>query len=82
MEHCLTEHPAVLEVAVIPIEVDGLKRTVLALPYDLASSEIDEGILKAWVGQRIAKYKTPHEISFYPSLPKNDRGKIDKGQLP
>ena len=33
VEHCLNEHPAVLEVAVILIEVNGL-RHVLASPYD------------------------------------------------
>ena len=27
VEHCISEHPLVLEVAVIPIEVDGLTRT-------------------------------------------------------
>ncbi|MGB0648153.1 MAG: benzoate-CoA ligase family protein, partial [Bradymonadia bacterium] len=81
VEHCLTEHPAVLEAAVVPIEVEGLKRTRACIALRPGAAEIDGDTLKAWVGQRIAKYKTPHEISFYPSLPKNDRGKIDKGQL-
>ncbi len=81
VEHCITEHPSILEVAVIPIQVDGLIRTRACVALRPASEPISDETLKAWVAQRIAKYKTPYEIKFYPSLPKNDRGKIDKGQL-
>jgi acyl-coenzyme A synthetase/AMP-(fatty) acid ligase len=81
VEHCITEHPSILEVAVIPIQVDGLIRTRACVALRPAAEPLSDDILKAWVAQRIAKYKTPYEIKFYQSLPKNDRGKIDKGQL-
>lgn len=81
VELCITEHPSILEVAVIPIQVEGLIRTRACVALRPASESLSDEALKSWVAQRIAKYKTPYEIKFYSSLPKNDRGKIDKGQL-
>jgi len=37
--------------------------------------------IKQFVKTRIAAYKYPRWIEFVPSLPKNDRGKIDRKQL-
>jgi acyl-coenzyme A synthetase/AMP-(fatty) acid ligase len=37
--------------------------------------------LKDFVKSRLAPYKYPRWIEFVPSLPKNDRGKIDRKQL-
>ena len=82
VEHCLVAHPAVLEAAVVPIEVDGLTRTRAWVALVPEVSGIDEGALKSWVSENLAKYKTPHEVRFMTELPKNDRGKIDKGALP
>jgi acyl-coenzyme A synthetase/AMP-(fatty) acid ligase len=81
VEHCINEHPSVLEVAVIPIDVAGLIRTRACIALRPASDALTDEVVKHWVAERIAKYKTPYEVSFYESLPKNDRGKIDKGQL-
>jgi benzoate-CoA ligase family protein len=37
--------------------------------------------LQAFVKLRLAPYKYPRSIEFVPSLPKNDRGKLDRKQL-
>jgi acyl-coenzyme A synthetase/AMP-(fatty) acid ligase len=37
--------------------------------------------IKQFVKARIALYKYPRWIEFVPSLPKNDRGKIDRKLL-
>jgi acyl-coenzyme A synthetase/AMP-(fatty) acid ligase len=37
--------------------------------------------IKEFVKARIAVYKYPRWIEFAPSLPKNDRGKIDRKSL-
>ena len=38
--------------------------------------------LKDWVRTRLARYKYPREVVFVDSLPRNDRGKVDKKRLP
>ena len=81
VEHCMTEHPQVLEVAIIPIEVNGLTRTRACVALRDGMKDLTEDALKSWVSGKLAKYKTPHEIYFFDTLPKNDRGKIDKGAL-
>jgi acyl-coenzyme A synthetase/AMP-(fatty) acid ligase len=37
--------------------------------------------LREFVKERLAPYKYPRWIEFVPSLPKNDRGKIDRRKL-
>ena len=81
VEHCITEHPKVMEVALIPIEIDGLTRTRACVALRHGDDDLTEDDLRGWVAERLAKYKTPHEVRFFASLPKNDRGKIDKGAL-
>ena len=81
VEHCINEHPSVLEVAVIPIDVAGLMKTRACIALRPTSHALSAELVKGWVAARIAKYKTPYEVKFYQSLPKNDRGKIDKGKL-
>jgi acyl-coenzyme A synthetase/AMP-(fatty) acid ligase len=39
------------------------------------------GAIKQFVKTRIAVYKYPRWIEFVDSLPKNDRGKIDRRKL-
>ena len=37
--------------------------------------------IKEFVKSRLALYKYPRWVEFVPSLPKNDRGKIDRKKL-
>ncbi len=41
----------------------------------------DEGALKEWCRNHLAKFKVPKFFSFLEALPKNDAGKIDKRAL-
>ena len=84
IENCLLQHEAVLECAVIGHDAgEGLvkpkafivARAGFAPDEDLAAS------LKEFVKSHLALYKYPRWIEFVPSLPKNDRGKIDRKQL-
>ncbi|HSQ24769.1 MAG TPA: benzoate-CoA ligase family protein [Pyrinomonadaceae bacterium] len=84
IENCLLQHEAVLECAVIGHdEGDGLvkpKAFVVAReghePGQVLATDI-----KQFVKNRIANYKYPRWIEFVTSLPKNDRGKIDRKLL-
>ncbi len=79
VEHCLAEHPAVVEAAVIGIERDGL---VLTRAYVEVREPVAAEALQEWVKARLARYKYPREVVFTDALPRNDRGKVDKGALP
>ena len=84
IENCLLQHRAVLECAVIGHdEGDGLVKpkafVVLREGQEPIESVADE--IKQFVKSKIALYKYPRWIEFVPSLPKNDRGKIDRKLL-
>jgi benzoate-CoA ligase family protein len=84
IENCLLQHEAVLECAVVGHESEeGLvkpKAFVVLREGRAASDQLAEDI-KQFVKSRIAVYKYPRWVEFVPSLPKNDRGKIDRRQL-
>ncbi|HUK90331.1 MAG TPA: benzoate-CoA ligase family protein [Blastocatellia bacterium] len=84
VENCLLEHGAVLECAVIGEgDEQGLMKTkafiVLADGFEpLQALELE---LKEFVKERLAPHKYPRMVEFRQSLPKNDRGKIDRRAL-
>ena len=84
IENCLLQHEAVLEAAVVGFDAgDGLvkpKAFVVARPPH-APGDALAAQLKDFVKTRLALYKYPRWIEFVSSLPKNDRGKIDRKQL-
>jgi acyl-coenzyme A synthetase/AMP-(fatty) acid ligase len=90
IENCLLQHEAVLECAVIGAEAgDGLikpkafivlRQQFVQSPLSKVQSQLTEE-LKVFVKAKLAPYKYPRWIEFVASLPKNDRGKIDRKLL-
>lgn len=89
IENCLLQHEAVLECAVIGYDSgDGLikpkafvvLREEAQSPMSNVQSPLAEE-LKDFVKSHLAPYKYPRWIEFVSSLPKNDRGKIDRKKL-
>jgi benzoate-CoA ligase family protein len=84
IEDCLLQHEAVLECAVVGHEEgdDLVKpKAFIVLRGNFAGTlELTEEI-KLFVKSRLALYKYPRWIEFISSLPKNDRGKIDRKKL-
>ena len=77
------QHEAVLECAVVGHETDGLvkpKAFIVAREGFQTTDQLAEDI-KQFVKSRIAVYKYPRWVEFVDSLPKNDRGKIDRKKL-
>jgi len=77
------QHEAVRECAVVGHEMDGLikpKAFIVARDGFQADEQLADEI-KQFVKNKIAGYKYPRWIEFVPSLPKNDRGKIDRKKL-
>jgi len=84
IENCLLQHEAVLECAVVGHdEGDGLVKpkafVVVRAEQQLSAALAEE--IKLFVKERIAIYKYPRWVEFVTSLPKNDRGKIDRKLL-
>lgn len=83
IENCLLQHEAVLECAVVGHESEGLVKpkafVVLREGFE-KSDQLSEQI-KQFVKDHIAIYKYPRWIEYVDSLPKNDRGKIDRKSL-
>ena len=84
VESCLVSHPAVLEAGVVGREdSDQLvkPRAYVVLQPGQVGSEALAQELKEFVKDKLAPYKYPRWVEFVYSLPKNDRGKIDRRKL-
>lgn len=84
IENCLLQHEAVLECAVTGAEAgDGLikPKAFIVLRQDFTAGEALAEEIKGFVKSHLAAYKYPRWIEFASSLPKNDRGKIDRKKL-
>ena len=80
VEAALTEHPAVLECAVVGQgDVDGLVKPhayVVLRDGVGAAQAADE--LKAFARTRIEAYKCPRWVTFVPELPRTATGKLQR----
>ncbi len=82
VEDVLYQHPAVMDAALVPIAHKILGEepgAVVTLKPGAAASEQE---LRAFVAERLAAFKVPVKIKFWPDmLPRNANGKIIKPEL-
>jgi long-chain acyl-CoA synthetase len=82
LENALYEHPAVVDAAIVPIPHKTLGEepgAVVTLKRDAQATEAE---LIAFVGRKLASFKVPTRILFWPEpLPRNANGKILKREL-
>jgi benzoate-CoA ligase family protein len=84
IENCLLQHEAILECAVVGHESDeGLvkPKAFVVLREEFTNTDELAEEIKQFVKTRIAVYKYPRWVEFVSSLPKNDRGKLDRKKL-
>jgi acyl-CoA synthetase (AMP-forming)/AMP-acid ligase II len=84
VERVLSEHPAVIEVAVfgVPDEKWGESvKAVVALDAGSSEDTIDQDALIAWCREHLAHYKCPKSVDIIDALPRNPTGKILKKDL-
>lgn len=83
IEDCLLQHPAVSECCVVPCQQDNLEKP-LAFVVPKAGTETTEAAaveLARFVKARLAAYKFPRRVRFVETLPRNDRGKVERKRL-
>jgi len=80
VENVLTQHPAVVECAVVARADPVLGERVHA--FVLADGACGEDELRSFCGERLADYKVPETVTFVDApLPRNANGKIMKAEL-
>lgn len=82
VENALYEHPAVIDAAVVGHAHRTLGEVPVAFVHLAAGLEADEAQLQAHVAARLAAFKVPARIVFWPqALPRNANGKILKNEF-
>jgi 2-aminobenzoate-CoA ligase len=84
IEAVLSEHPAIVEVAVVasPDSLRGMvPKAFVVLDARYQPSDELKAELQELVQQQLAPYKYPRRIAFVPELPKTATGKIQRAQL-
>jgi len=82
VENILYEHPAVTDAALVGIAHPTLGEEPAAVVHLAPGTTATEDELRAWVGERLAKFKVPVRIVFTTgTLPRNANGKILKREL-
>ncbi len=83
VEAALMEHPGV-EVAVaigLPHEDLGSAVHAIVKPHSDHAATLDEATLRAFVGERLSRYKTPRSYEFTDQPLRDDSGKVRRTQL-
>ena len=81
VEEVLSQHPGVVEVAVIGVPDERWGETVKALVVLLRARLVDADELVAFARERLAGYKLPRSVEFVAELPRSPAGKVLKREL-
>jgi long-chain acyl-CoA synthetase len=82
VENVLYDHPAVMDAALVGRPHRTLGEEPVAVVTLKPGGEASEQDLRAYVAERLAAFKVPVEIRFWPeTLPRNPNGKILKSEL-
>ncbi|HEX4078342.1 MAG TPA: class I adenylate-forming enzyme family protein [Rhizomicrobium sp.] len=82
VEHALHEHPAVMDATLVGIPHHTLGEEPAAVVHLKPGLHTTEEELRAFVAARLAVFKVPVKIVFWPqTLPRNANGKVLKSEL-
>jgi fatty-acyl-CoA synthase len=81
VEHAISEHSKVSEVAVVGIPDDKWGEVVTAFVVPLKNTDLEIEELKLFCSEKLGGYKIPKRFIVLEGLPKTHVGKIDKKQL-
>ena len=81
VEETLAAHPDVLEAAVIGVRDDEYGQRLRSFVALRPGATLNEDDVKAYVRQRLARFKVPRDVAFVEALPRNATGKVLKRLL-
>ncbi|MBA3742612.1 long-chain-fatty-acid--CoA ligase [Sporichthya sp.] len=81
VERVLSEHPDLLEVAVIGVPDDRWGESVKAVVVAKPGATVDPDAVIAYARERLAHFKAPRTVDVLDELPRNGTGKILKTVL-
>jgi acyl-CoA synthetase (AMP-forming)/AMP-acid ligase II len=81
VEDLLSDHPALLEAAVIGVDDEAFGQRLKAFVVLHAGQSLSEDDAKSYVKDHLARHKVPREVIFLDEIPRNPTGKVLKRQL-
>jgi long-chain acyl-CoA synthetase len=81
VEEVISQHPAVVEVAVIGVPDERWGETVKALVVVAPEAAVEADELVTFARERLAGYKLPRSVEFVTELPHSPAGKVLKREL-
>lgn len=81
VESVLYDHPAIAEVAVIGLPDEKWGEVVSAVVRLVPGQELTLEALRAFAGEKLARYKLPLRLHLVEEMPRNPAGKVLKYQL-
>jgi fatty-acyl-CoA synthase len=81
VEAVLHGHPSVADVAVVGVADERWGESGVAFVVLEPAVETTDGELRAWCGERMARYKVPREVRFVEGLPRSAMNKVVKDEL-
>jgi len=82
VENLLRHHDGVEDAAVIGVDDEEFGQRLRAFVVRADRVHLSEAELKAYVKERLARFKVPREVVFVDEVPRNPTGKVLKSQLP
>ncbi len=81
VEDTISDHPAVLECAVVGVPSDFTDEDLMVYVVPRAGYELAFDELAAWTEQRLARFKVPRYYARIDALPKTPTQKVEKHRL-
>ncbi|MDZ7841276.1 MAG: acyl--CoA ligase [Gammaproteobacteria bacterium] len=78
IDDVLIEHPGIVQVVTFAIPHPGLGEAIGAAVVLAAGGDLDEAGLRAFAGERLARFKVPERIVFVTEIPKGPTGKLQR----
>jgi carnitine-CoA ligase len=82
VEDAITEHPDVLEAAVVAVPSELTEDEVKAYVVPVPGRSLDFAALRSWTGERLSAFKVPRFWEALDALPRTPTSRVAKHQLP
>ena len=81
VEHALSDHPHIGEIAVSEIEISEQLSIICAFIVPKDPAEADAAAILSYAAGRLARYKCPKQVVFIDALPRTANGKVRRRGL-